>query len=122
IFQEYEIDKAWSLTLFIQHLRKICNLAYAMNSYLKVHFSTEADEMIKKSNLFRMQMLFNSEEEYFKMEALMFGSLAGSTNPSNVRIPQATMDVLERNEHPEDTLHIAEGGMISIEEHRMLLQ
>ncbi|CAG8756814.1 17686_t:CDS:1, partial [Racocetra fulgida] len=47
-------------------------------------------------------------EEFIKMEAMMFGSLAGSTNPNNVRIPQATMDVLERNEHPEDTLHIAE--------------
>ncbi|CAG8683470.1 7020_t:CDS:1, partial [Scutellospora calospora] len=77
---------------------------------------------LTRSNIFRMQVLFNLDKEHIKMEAMMFCSRAGSTDPNSVRIPQATMDVLERNENPEDISHIAEGGMISIEEYRMMLQ
>ncbi|CAG8627913.1 21200_t:CDS:2, partial [Dentiscutata erythropus] len=102
-FKEYDIDKTWAITLCIPLLKKICNLANSMDNDLKVHFETEEDRTLTKFNLFKMPMLFNSENEFIKMEAMMFGSRAGSTDPNSVRIPQATMDVLERNENSEDT-------------------
>ncbi|CAG8778387.1 7069_t:CDS:2, partial [Gigaspora rosea] len=112
-FKDYEIDKTWPLTLYIPLLKKICNLANSMESILEVHFETEGDSQVKSSNILHMVMLFNSESDFIKMEAMMFGSRAGSTDPNNIRIPQATMDVLEGNENPEDISYIAGGGMIS---------
>ncbi|CAG8483142.1 11368_t:CDS:2 [Dentiscutata heterogama] len=114
-------------TLDVLHIEAVDTMtedeANSMESDLKVHFETEEDRTLTKLNLFQMPMLFNSENEFIKMEAMMYGSRAGSTDPNSVRIPQATMDVLERNEHLEDIemLNIPEGGLISVED-RMLLQ
>lgn len=120
-FKDYEIVKTWALTLFIPLLKKICNLANSLESILEVHFETEDDSTVTKLNIFQMPMLFNSENDFIKMEAMMYGSRAGSTDQNNVRIPQATMEVLEGNENPEDISYIAEGGLISAED-RMMLQ